>query len=1590
MKKLLESAIAVAVLLMLAGTAHAQSCPSVAPTLLSPVNNAPRVTREANNSITLKWSQPTGASSVLTYDVYFGPQGTGCSTVRATLPAATKSWSPPASEIVDGTSYEWKVVAKGSNGCPTAPSSSCFKFTVASCPASAPVLTTPANNSSVPWGNVLLKWQSVANASFYEVFTQIDNGAITLAGVTTTTEKAITTEPGRTMHWAVRAAATGCPGFTSQIFLFTTSCPTTLPNLLTPAHNARFQEGTAIPFSWSGVDDAAGSVFEYSQNGGNTWQTLGERGTARSRTATFAVGTWLWRIRAEFAGNCSPRTSAASSFTVTSTACNNSAPTLIAPLDGTSHTVPVTLAWGTPANASSFIIFVAGPNGAQQVGTTTGNSIVVSNLDPGTYQWYVVAKFPNCPDVESARRTLTIQKKECAQETITLTSPANGATVISPVALSWTAIANATAYRIYGSQDGGAPVLLLRTNSTSASVPLPSGSFKWKVEGIRDDCPPVFSAEGTFVIQPAANCNSNIPPEPLAPLFGDDLPTTTGRSVVLPWIAQTRGSLYRVWLSLNGRPFEDVGVTRETQLERTLIAGAYRWFVQGFYENCPPLSSPVAEFTVEDATLRCSGEKPIVAEPLDGSTVDRLRFRITEGNAETRNVRYRFFAIVDRTNADDEVVFLGTSTTPEFEPTLQLPPGTYQALVEKSIDECPSTFSDKITFTIARAQNCGSAPPLLQSPPNGALNVPSPVDFIWVPQGSPVVTKYVLFLQVNDGAPTPVATTTETRVTHRVPPGRIRWWVVAFPSGCDPLISERFVFGVELPQNCAGAPPIGLRPDPVEEISERGVLFAWTRVAQATRYNVWLWQDGEEPAEVASTTELRTFIDLAAGTYRWFIEAEVANCGSIGSAPSELNVIAGAPCGTPDKPHAHVIGRTLSGSPYRVRWSPLANVKTWELQQSLTTDFANPETFLVSDTEYVATLTIATGVTQVHYRVRGLSDCNDERGPYSDTVTVLIIAPRTNDASVEVSAEGDVVQQLFIAGSDTPSNFIVTVDKPWVTVNPPSGVLTKDGATITLTSKRDQLRLGGNRATVKVSTEPQSSGLLKTNAISVVSFPVSVSLVTPVTPSGKSGPPPDALIFSGVGHGPGQNGSFFESDIRLANLSAQPMKYQINYTPTGTDGTVTGSTTTVEIAPNQSLALDDIVESVFGLGTTSGALGMLEARPLTSSSSSGGFFSTITAQVQQQLLTLGSSRTYSVFPTGTYGQFVPAIPFSKFVGSGKILSLQQVVQSDKFRANFGFVEASGQPVDLITRTYDAAGNLLATIPVSLLAGENKLFGLMLAANGITDLQNGRMEVEVVGGSGKVSAYLSSVDNGTQDPMLVSAIEKGAVSADRYVVPGIAHKDLGFAFWVSDLRIFNAGTTQVPATLTFYEEANPSSFVTKQVTIDPGEIEVLDDIVQNLFQLPNGKGGSVVITTPSSSKLDVTSRSYNQISTGTFGQFIPGFTVAESVGSADRALHLLQVEHSSRFRTNIALNETTGNPATVEVSLTLPDSIATPIVTYELAGNEFRQFSIDAFQLNESIYNGRISVKVVGGTGKVIAFGSLIDAGTNDPTNIPPQ
>jgi hypothetical protein len=264
-----------------------------------------------------------------------------------------------------------------------------------------------------------------------------------------------------------------------------------------------------------------------------------------------------------------------------------------------------------------------------------------------------------------------------------------------------------------------------------------------------------------------------------------------------------------------------------------------------------------------------------------------------------------------------------------------------------------------------------------------------------------------------------------------------------------------------------------------------------------------------------------------------------------------------------------------------------------------------------------------------------------------------------------------------------------------------------------------------------------------------------------------------------------------------------------------------------------------------------------------------------------------------------------------------------------------------------------------------------------------------VEVKVTGGDGKVSAYASVVDNTTNDPLLVSGVAINTAStASKYVLPGVADLTNALANWRTDMRIFNATLASQNASLTLYPLGGGAP-LKASVALQPGEVRTLDDVVKSLFKASN-VGGAVHVETSSQANLVVTGRTYNQTSAGTFGQFIEAVTPEKAAALGSKTLHILQVEDSVRYRTNLGIAEVSGNPVTVEVQIVLPDSKVTPTITIPLAANEFRQLSVIRDLGLGNVYNARMTVKVVEGTGRVTAYGSVIDMTTQDPTYVPGQ
>src|SRR5262249_14526396 len=154
----------------------------------------------------------------------------------------------------------------------------------------------------------------------------------------------------------------------------------------------------------------------------------------------------------------------------------------------------------------------------------------------------------------------------------------------------------------------------------------------------------------------------------------------------------------------------------------------------------------------------------------------------------------------------------------------------------------------------------------------------------------------------------------------------------------------------------------------------------------------------------------------------------------------------------------------------------------------------------------------------------------------------------------------------------------------------------------------------------------------------------------------------------------------------------------------------------------------------------------------------------------------------------------------------------------------------------------------------------------------------------------------------------------------------------------------------------------------------------------------GSGGAVIATTDTATPIVITARTFSRDANGgTYGQFIPGVTATDATGLNERPLQVVQLDQSPAFRSNLGPVEVTSYPVVVAIAAFTPDSKVAAHVQKTLNGFEFSQLGSIFSQLGfGNTYNGRIAVSVIGGNGRVAAYGSVVDNRTLDPTYMPAQ
>jgi hypothetical protein len=897
------------------------------------------------------------------------------------------------------------------------------------------------------------------------------------------------------------------------------------------------------------------------------------------------------------------------------------------------------------------------------------------------------------------------------------------------------------------------------------------------------------------------------------------------------------------------------------------------------------------------------------------------------------------------------------------------------------MNACGSANSETITINPIQC----FAPTIVTQPQGSSINSGGTANLTVTPGGAGPFT-YQWFIGVKGDHTNPATNGTSQNFTTPALTQPTSFWVKV-SNACGSVQSDAATININgvRPLPSISNPPqnitlgIGESPDVTLTIND------------ATSMQWYQGQPGDtsHPLAGATTPKLPSDVVLSTGLNTFWIQMMNA-CGTSNSGAVNITVtcILG-------KPTISVPPIVQSGKGYIVAWTGGINfISRYELQESTSPNFdANLQTFTVTGAANRAMQGhIVTNDTRYYYRVRAFPNCGGDATDYSPAGGVLTIAPpppnfssfatglpfgSTDPFNVNFNVNG-AFNKSGKTGIKSTESFNISFDVPWLTASPNSGTVV-DGAPVpvTITVNPSQLPFGSSQATMSVSHTDASASIPTLQSTTVTSVPLSVSLVSPVSPTPKdASAPAGTIVIPAVAHADGL-GSQFVSDVRVTNTTTQAIQYLLTFTGIATDGTQSGKQMKVNIAGGDTLPLNDIVKSWFGAGAAGeGGIGSIEVRPINAPASSNGH------------ATVGASRTYASTANGTFGQFIPALPTANFIGksASSLVSLQQVAQSTAFRTNFGLIEGSGSPAQVQLTLFNGQGQQLGQNTFNLAPYELQQFSFGNAFPNV-NVADARVEAKVLSDTGKISAYASVLDNATNDPLLVLPVDPSKVATNTYVIPGVGDFDTGAAHWKSDVRIYNASSTDQPVTLTYYPQGGSPHTLT--MTIPANQVQQLDNFIATKLPGVLQSAGSLVVNSANNSSLVATARTYTDTGSGTYGQFIPGVSPNDGIGVGDPMLQVLQLEQSPSFHTNAGVAEVSGNPVSVIVHLIPPDGRTQAVIGIDLQPYEFRQIT-NIFASYGIVYNGRVALEVVGGNGRVTGYASNIDNQTKDPTYIPAQ
>jgi hypothetical protein len=214
------------------------------------------------------------------------------------------------------------------------------------------------------------------------------------------------------------------------------------------------------------------------------------------------------------------------------------------------------------------------------------------------------------------------------------------------------------------------------------------------------------------------------------------------------------------------------------------------------------------------------------------------------------------------------------------------------------------------------------------------------------------------------------------------------------------------------------------------------------------------------------------------------------------------------------------------------------------------------------------------------------------------------------------------------------------------------------------------------------------------------------------------------LIVPAVGTGTGLNNSQWQSEVTLHTAAPRAIALSL----TLHQGTAVLGPVSVTLGARETLTIDDVVRTKFGLTGGAGAL--------------------VIDVADRDAKTLAvTSRTFNTTPEAVYGQDIPAVNATDASGAGDITAIPSAAEADGNRFNFGVyaLEASSVQWDLVR----ADGTVATTRTDSFAAGQHAQFNSGIL--GVAAEDNDTVHARLLSGR---ALFYGSVINSTGDPSYV--------------------------------------------------------------------------------------------------------------------------------------------------------------------------------------------------------------------------------------------